>query len=182
MTEHESSSGFVDPAAFPCDVDLAVALIADRQIRAAIERGAFDDLPGAGKPLDLDDHLDPDWWLKGLVKREQLAMLPPSIELRRDDAALDERLDTLTNEKAVRHEIAEFNTRVVRARFQPPAGPPLVTMPRDTEATVAAWAERRAARAEEARRRADEAARATERRRRWPRFRARRRATDAPET
>ena len=34
----------------------------DRQIREAEERGAFKDLPGAGKPLkNLDTH-DPDWW------------------------------------------------------------------------------------------------------------------------
>ena len=30
----------------------------DRQIREAIERGAFDDLPSAGKPLRLDPDED----------------------------------------------------------------------------------------------------------------------------
>jgi hypothetical protein len=37
---------------------LALELIAERRLEEAIERGEFDDLPGAGQPLDLDD-LDP---------------------------------------------------------------------------------------------------------------------------
>jgi len=34
---------------------LALELIAERRLEEAIERGEFDDLPGAGLPLDLDD-------------------------------------------------------------------------------------------------------------------------------
>jgi len=38
----------------------------DKQIREAQERGDFDDLPGAGKPLPhLGDPDDADWWVKG---------------------------------------------------------------------------------------------------------------------
>jgi hypothetical protein len=36
----------------------ALLYLAERRIEEAIERGEFDDLPGAGRPLDLDD-LDP---------------------------------------------------------------------------------------------------------------------------
>ena len=32
-------------------------------IEAAARRGDFDDLPGAGKPLNLPDTDDPDWWV-----------------------------------------------------------------------------------------------------------------------
>ena len=67
----------------------------DLQIRQAMERGEFDNLPGAGKPLDLGDQHDPDWWLKKLVQREHIAVLPASLQLRADDAALDDRLDEL---------------------------------------------------------------------------------------
>ena len=151
---------FYNPAACVFDSDVMIALIADRRIRQGIERGDFDNLPGSGKPLDLTDHNDPDWWLHSLMKREGIAMLPPSIQLRKDDAALDDQLDQLSDEAAVRREVEQFNERVIRARYQLPAGPPLITMPRDTDATVAAWADRRAARAEEARRKADETARA----------------------
>ena len=190
MTEPESGPPlpFYDPAAVAFDTEVAIALIADMRIRKAIERGEFDDLPGSGKPLDLPDHHDPDWWLKSLMKREKLVMLPPSIQLRKDDAALDEQLDQLSNEVAVRREVGLFNERVIRARYQLPAGPPLITMPRDIEATVAAWADRRAARTEEARKKAREEANAREEarvndhnRRRLFRKRTRRSSRHSPE-
>lgn len=119
----------------------------DLQVRRAQERGEFDNLPGAGKPIEgLGGEHDPDWWLKKLVERERIAVLPPSIVLRKEDAELDDRLDRLNVEREVRREVEDFNERVIRARYSPPAGPPLITMPRDVEATLEAWHERRAAR------------------------------------
>jgi hypothetical protein len=119
----------------------------DLQIRQAQERGEFDNLPGAGKPIEgLGGEHDPDWWLKKLVERERIAVLPPSIALRKEDAELDDRLDRINVEKEVRREVEDFNERVIRARYSLSAGPPLITMPRDVEATVAAWNDRRAAR------------------------------------
>jgi hypothetical protein len=119
----------------------------DLQIRQAQERGEFDNLPGAGKPIQgLGGEHDPDWWLKKLVERERIAVLPPSIALRKEDAELDDRLDKLNVERDVRREIEDFNERVIRARYSLSAGPPLITMPRDVDATVEAWHERRAAR------------------------------------
>ena len=119
----------------------------DLQIRQAQERGAFDDLPGAGKPIEgLGTEHDPDWWLKKLVERERIAVLPPSVSLRKEDAELDDRLDKLNVERDVRREVEDFNERVIRARYQLPEGPPLITMPRDVDATVDAWRERRAVR------------------------------------
>ena len=120
----------------------------DQQIRVAMAKGEFDNLPGAGKPIkDLGGEHDPDWWLKKLIEREQVTgVLPPALQLRKDDAELDARLDALDVPAEVRREVEDFNARVMRARYTPVDGPPLVTMPRDVEAEVAAWAERRAAR------------------------------------
>ena len=119
----------------------------DLQIRQAMERGEFDDLPGAGKPIEgLGSEHDPDWWLKKLVEREKIAVLPPALQLRKDDAELDDRLDRHNVESEVRRETEEFNARVIRARYTPVDGPPLITMPRDVDATVEAWRERRTAR------------------------------------
>ena len=129
----------------------------DLQVRQAIERGDFDDLPGAGKPIkDLGDSHDPDWWIKKLVEREQVALLPPSLALRKEDAELDATLDKLNVEADVRRHVEDFNKRVVAARYRLPEGPPLITMPRDVEAAVAAWRERRTARLAEQRRKARE--------------------------
>ena len=129
----------------------------DLQVRQAMERGDFDDLPGKGKPIaDLGDHHDPNWWLKKLVEREHIALLPPSLALRKEDAELDQTLDRLNVESDVRRHVEDFNQRVIAARYRLPEGPPLVTMPRDVDVTLAAWRERRTARIAEQRRKARE--------------------------
>jgi len=124
----------------------------DLQIKEAMARGDFDNLPGAGKPLkNLGTQHDPDWWLKQLIEREQITgVLPPALQLRKDDAELNARLDRHTAESEVRRELEEFNARVMRARYTPVDGPPLVTMPRDIDAELGAWRERRLSRRREA--------------------------------
>lgn len=117
-------------------------------IQVAIRRGDFDDLPGAGKPIEgLGDHHDPDWWIRRKIENENLTGLgPPAILLRTEDRELDDQLDLLGRESDVRHVLEDFNRRVLEARRQLMGGPPVVTQPRDIDAEVAAWAERRAAR------------------------------------
>ena len=151
----------------------------DQQIRVAMAKGEFDNLPGQGKPIkDLGSEHDPDWWLKKLIEREQVSgVLPPSLQLRKDDAELDGKLDKLNVERDVRRELEDFNARVIKARYTPVDGPPLITQPRDVEAEVAAWQERWTARraaaphtaapAARATRPATPATRARQRRRRW---------------
>ena len=119
----------------------------DLQVKRAIERGDFDDLPGAGKPIEgLGAQHDPEWWIKQLIERERIAVLPPALQLRKDDAELDALLDGMAAEHEVRKQVEDFNARVIKARYTPVDGPPLITMPRDVEETVAAWRERRALR------------------------------------
>ena len=140
----------------------------DLQIRQAMARGDFDDLPGAGKRfVGLGGEHDPDWWLKRLVEREKIAVLPASIQLRKEDAELDGILDALATEADVRREVEAFNERVIRARYRPAEGPPLITQPRDVDTEVERWRERQRA-IREARRR-DQRASPTARRqrRRW---------------
>lgn len=119
-------------------------LYVDGQVRAAIARGDFDDLPLAGKPLPARVYRhDPDWWLKQLIERENVSgVLPPALALRREDAELDELLDTSGSEQHVRELLTDFNRRVVEARRQLQGGPPVVTALRDVDDEVAAWRER----------------------------------------
>lgn len=145
----------------------------DLQIRRAVERGEFDDLPGAGKPIEgLGGDHDPDWWLKKLVEREQISVLPPALQVRKDDAELDDLLDRQPSEKGVRREVEDFNERVLKARIQPLGGPPMITQPRDVDAEVQRWRERRDER--RARQRAVLAAQEAEQPRRWWQGRRRR--------
>lgn len=115
----------------------------DLQLRQAMARGDFDDLPGFGKPLELKGEHDPEWWVKGLIEREQVKVVPLSLQLRQDEAELDGRLDRLGTESEVRREVAEFNARVRWALYRPPEGPPIITQQRDADAEVERWRERR---------------------------------------
>lgn len=142
----------------------------EQQLRIAFERGDFDDLPGAGKPLEgLGTEHDPDWWVKKLVEREQISVLPPALELRKEDAELAQRLDRITAESEVREELEGFNARVRRARMQLLGGPPVITPERDVDAEIEAWHERRTARIQARRAALETATRdeSAQRRRRW---------------
>ncbi|WP_156761817.1 DUF1992 domain-containing protein [Microbacterium karelineae] len=123
----------------------------ETSIQLAMRRGEFDDLPGAGKPLEwLGGGHDPDWWIRRKVEREGLTGLaPPAIQLRNEHRAMDETLDGFAREDDVRAHLEDFNRRVRHARLQLQGGPPVVTPTHDVDEDVRAWHERRAARAPE---------------------------------
>jgi hypothetical protein len=130
------------------------ALWVDLQVRRAIDRGDFANLPGAGKPLHLPPQHDPDWWVKRLIEREKITgVAPPAIGLRQEDAELDDTLDREWAADGVRRVVEDFNRRVIEARRQLTGGPPVITRTRDPETEVERWRERRAAAKEAARRR-----------------------------
>lgn len=114
-------------------------------IQIAIRRGDFEDLPGAGKPIEgLGTHHDPDWWIRRKIDSENLSGLgPPALLLRVEDRELDGELDKLRREEDVRAVLEDFNRRVVEARRQLLGGPPVITRTRDVEAEVSAWRQRR---------------------------------------
>ncbi|MCX2752628.1 DUF1992 domain-containing protein [Gordonia sp. 4N] len=92
----------------------------ERMIREATERGEFDNLPGAGKPLDLTDSDDPDWWVKRKIREENLdssALLPAPLLLRREAQDFPESLRHIADEDAVRDILVEFNRRVREAHL-----------------------------------------------------------------
>ena len=108
-------------------------------IRLAQDEGAFDNLPGAGKPLDLGGSYDPDWWVKKLVQREKVSILPPSLELLRKVEATIERIWTLSDEAAVRERIRALNVEIARANARAAEGPPTRLAPLDLDTIVAEW-------------------------------------------
>lgn len=108
-----------------------------------MERGEFDDLPGQGKPLNLDDR-DPNWWVKGLLEREQIRMpLPTSLQLRREAREIDETVAGCRDEAGVRDLVDELNERILDSHRRRVDGPPVVTAKLDVDAVVERWRERR---------------------------------------
>lgn len=119
----------------------------DVVVDQAMRRGEFDNLPLHGKPIPgLTGTHDPDWWVKGLIERENITGVLPSAQLRKDDAELDGKLDLEAMEERVRQIVTDFNSRVIDARRQLQGGPPIVTPTRDVDEEVRRWAARRAAR------------------------------------
>ena len=124
----------------------------ENAIQQAIRRGEFDNLPGAGKPLEgLTGQHDPDWWIRRKIEREQLTGLgPPALTLRVENAQLEAHLDRMHRESEVREAVEDFNRRVIEARRQLLGGPPVVTPIRDAGDEIRAWRERREARQRQA--------------------------------
>ncbi len=120
----------------------------DKQIREAQERGAFDNLGGAGKPIPRGSGAgDELWWIKGYLERENLsvdALLPTSLQLRKEIEKLPATLIELRLEDSVRSTVSELNVRVVDWIRMPT--PPLIPIaPVDVEDWVRQWKVNRAA-------------------------------------
>jgi hypothetical protein len=112
----------------------------ERQIREAQERGAFDNLPGAGKPIPGLQDADPNWWVKGLLEREKIpAPLPPALALRKEVQDLPETLRDCRSEAAVREIVDDLNGRILAQRRRPPDGPPVFVRTVDADKAVADW-------------------------------------------
>lgn len=123
----------------------------ERQIREAQERGEFDNLPGAGKPLpDLGDPNDESWWVRRMIERENLDMsgaLPSALLLRKEAAGFPESLCKVRTEQDVREILEDYNKRVRLDRLRPAVGnlPPLLARTVDVDEMVQRWHALRAA-------------------------------------
>jgi Domain of unknown function (DUF1992) len=118
----------------------------DAQIRVAREQGAFDNLPGAGKPLpNLGQEHDPPWWVKQLVQREQISILPPSLELLRKVEKELAAIEKLDDEATVRHRVAALNVEIAKVNATVVEGPPTRLSTLDVDKVVARWQTTRSA-------------------------------------
>ena len=116
----------------------------DTQIRTAMEDGAFDNLPGAGKPLpNYGQEFDPLWWVKRLVQREQVNVLPPALELLRKVETELAAIEKLEDEAAIRRHLAALNVEIAKVNATVVEGPPTRLSPLNVEQVVARWRQAR---------------------------------------
>lgn len=117
----------------------------ERQISQAQERGDFDGLPGAGKPLPWRSPDETAYdWVVAKARTENLdlfGMLPPGLALRRERDLLPERAAQLTSEQQVRALAEDYNIRV-QAFWRRPQESRWSPVPglADVEALVEGWA------------------------------------------
>lgn len=120
----------------------------EAQIKQAQARGEFDDLPGAGKPIPkLAQPPDPDWWVKDFIRREKIetdALLPPSVQLRKEKEQLAGKLAKMRTEREVREYLQDLNQRIlIQIRDATGAVVPVGTV--DEEYYVEQWSRDRQA-------------------------------------
>jgi hypothetical protein len=118
----------------------------DRQIREAIERGEFANLPGQGKPIKgLNGRDNENWWVKAYLERERLPLpLPTALALRKEVMELAETLADVPDEESVREIIRDLNHRIATSHRIRVDGPPIVIGLVNVEQAVAEWRRRRA--------------------------------------
>lgn len=111
----------------------------ERQIRAAQERGDFDNLPGAGKPLPDRPGGALEWVAQKLRDENLDAPLPPSLAIPKEIEALPATLRKLRTEREVRELIEDLNARIDAVHRNPPLGPPLRLGPLDVDEVLVTW-------------------------------------------
>ena len=123
----------------------------DKQIREAVDRGDFDNLPGAGKPLPgAGGPDDEDWWVKSYLHREGLpteALLPTPLQLRKEIERLPETVHDLPSEQQVRDIVAKLNARIMDC-WRSPSGSQMPVRLVNAETVVEQWRADRSAAAQ----------------------------------
>jgi len=97
------------------NVFAALERLAEERIREAIERGEFDNLPGSGKPLKLEDdrHIADDLRLAYKILKNANC-LPPELELKKEIIAAEELLGSLTDEGEKYRQLKKINYLIMK--------------------------------------------------------------------
>ena len=122
----------------------------DQQVADAERRGLFDDLPGAGKPLNLKPSGEDygEAWVRDYARREGVQpeeFLPAPLRLRREVERLTEAVGGFRSEAEIREIAADINRRIVEWR-RIPVGPPIHVRLVNADDLVARWRAAQAAR------------------------------------
>lgn len=117
----------------------------DRQVREAAERGAFEGLSAAGKPLDpaLLTQTAGEWAVEWARREgaDMTAALPPALALRRERQELVDAVPGKPTQEAVRAAVEHFNERLDAAYRRPQEVPPVALAFVDVERQLARWRE-----------------------------------------
>ena len=118
----------------------------DRQIVDGMESGAFDHLPGIGRPIaDLGKPRDEYTWVRDKLRREKVAPPPPpAIQIRIEVDAAMAALAGLGTEAEVRSLVEHLNARIREVNRTVAFGPPTTVGPLPVEEVLDRWERLRA--------------------------------------
>jgi hypothetical protein len=116
----------------------------EEQIQQAQRDGEFEQLEGKGKPIPgLEAPYDPLWWVKKLIEREKISMLPAALEIRAKVDRAVEALWTLDSDRDIPERVRAINADIARANRTTAQGPPTTLSPLDLHDVLARWRSRR---------------------------------------
>lgn len=88
----------------------AISLIAERRIAEAQEKGALDNLPGAGRPLELeDDSMVPEDLRMAYKVLRNAGYLPPQLETAREIQTVMDLLESCADEREKYRQMQKLN-------------------------------------------------------------------------
>lgn len=96
-----------------------IQTIAEQRIREAQEAGEFDNLPGSGQPLRLDDLRDvPEELRMAYTLLRNAGCLPPELEERREFQRAADLLAACADERERMRQIEKLRFMALRARMR----------------------------------------------------------------
>ncbi len=98
--------------------------IIEKRIRDAQLRGEFDDLPGSGEPLDIEDdsHIPEDLRLAHKILKNA-DCLPPELQLKKEIRQMEDMLDNIPDEKEKYRQIKRINYKITQLNMMRKASP-----------------------------------------------------------
>ena len=89
--------------------------IIEQRIKEAQERGEFDELPGQGQPLKIEDdsHIPEDLRLAYKILKNA-DCLPPELELRKEIRQMEDMLEGIPDEKEKYRMIKKINLKIMQ--------------------------------------------------------------------
>jgi hypothetical protein len=112
----------------------------EQKLREAFDSGLFKNLPGQGQPIPgIDEPLQDNWWIKKKLRSEQVSVLPPLLEARRDIEQTREELGHCSSERVARQKLEALRDRVRKALDSPLPSPPVVVLPIHVEEELERW-------------------------------------------
>ncbi|MBW2142789.1 MAG: DUF1992 domain-containing protein [Deltaproteobacteria bacterium] len=89
--------------------------IIEQKIREAQMKGEFDNLPGTGKPVEIEDdrHVPEDLRMAYKILKNANCV-PPELELKKEIRRMEDMLENLSDEKEKYRQIKKINFRIMQ--------------------------------------------------------------------
>jgi len=98
--------------------------IVEKRIKDAQERGDFEDLPGHGEPINIEDdsHIPEDMRLIYKILKNA-DCLPPELQLRKEIRQMEDLLEGIPDEKEKYRQIKKINYKIMQLNMMGKGSP-----------------------------------------------------------